>query len=236
MMATIARIFAGLTLAAGQRDVTEVKFNKSLASFDAGAGARGPRGQMRLNFLSAVAVPSLCMGSLLLLAACSKPNDADTGANAAAAATTAPVKHGKACDMVTAAEMSAILGGPVIAAAGGNERPPSATECIYSPADGSNPANAELPDGSATPYAELEVDWGGGDVQVLDTATGLANTAAPVGAVDSLTGLGDRAYKVTAEQVFISTHGDLMMIRFLRKTGEVNAKARRIYETAKGRM
>lgn len=237
MMATIARIFAELTLAAGQRDVTEVKFNKPLASFDAAAGARGSRGRMRLNFRSAVSVPSFCLGSLLLVAACSKPTVADTGANATAAATTAAAsKHGKACDMVTAAEMSTILGGPVIAAAGGNERPPSSTECIYSPIDGSDPANAELPDGSATPYAEVQVDWGGGDAKVLDTATGLANAAAPVGAVDPLKGLGDRAYKVTADQVFISTHGDLMMIRFLRKTGEVNAKARRIYDTAKGRI
>ena len=236
MMVTIARIFPALTLAAGRRDVADETFDRPLAPSDAVAGAGGSRRHMRLKFLSALAVPSLCMGSLLLLAACSKPTAGDAGANATAAATTAAVKHAKACDMVTAAEMSTILGGPVIAAAGGNERPPSATECIYSPADGSNPANAELPDGSATPYAEVEVDWGGGDPQVLDTATGLVNAAAPVGAVDSLTGLGDRAYKVTAEQVFISTHGDLMMIRFLRKTGEVNAKARRIYETAKGRM
>lgn len=138
--------------------------------------------------------------------------------------------------MVTAAEMSAILGGPVIAAAGGNDRPPSSTECIYSPADGSNPANAELPNGSSTPYAELQVDWGAGDAQVLDTATGLASAAAPAAAAGPLKGLGERAYKVTAYQVFISTHGDLMMIRFLPRTGEVDSKARRIYETAQGRI
>jgi hypothetical protein len=145
-------------------------------------------------------------------------------------------KHPKACDMVTAAEMSAILGGPVVAAAGGNDRPPSSTECIYSPADGSNPANAELPNGSSTPYAELQVDWGAGDAPALDTAAGLLNSAAPIGAVNPLQGLGDRAYKVTAFQVFISTRGDLMMIRFLPKTKEVDAKARRIYEISQGRI
>ena len=195
-----------------------------------------------------VSMPWLCLGALLL-AACSKEASTPTAAadgSPAATATSATAtaaapkpgarKRGKACDMVSAAEMSAILGGPVVAAAGGNDRPPSSTECIYSPADGSNPANAELPNGSATPYAELEVDWGAGDVQTLDTATGLVNSAAPVAAADSLKGLGERAYKVTAYQVFISDQGNLMMIRFLPRTGEVNSKARRIYETAKGRM
>ena len=56
------------------------------------------------------------------------------------------------------------------------------------------------------------------------------------GAVDPLKGLGDRAYQVTADQVFISTQGNLMMIRFARGADDVIAKARRIYETAQARM
>ena len=71
---------------------------------------------------------------------------------------------------------------------------------------------------------------------MTDTAAGLANAAAPAGAVDPLKGLGDRAYKVTADQVFISTHGNLMMIRFPRRSVDVTAKARRIFETAAPRM
>lgn len=194
-----------------------------------------------------VSLPCFCLAALLL-AACSKeasaPTGATTGLPAATATSATPTaaapppgarKRGKACDMVTAAEMAVILGGPVIAAPGGNDRPPSSTECIYSPADGSDPAHAEMPNGSATPYAELQVDWGAGDPQTLDTAAGQVNAAAPIGAVDPLKGLGERAYKVTAYQVFISTHGDLMMIRFLPRTREVDSKARRIYETAKGR-
>lgn len=182
-------------------------------------------------------LPCLCLGALLL-AGCSKETTQPAASATGTVAATAPASkaRAKACEMVTAAEMSAILGGPVLAAAGGNDRPPSSTECIYSPADGSNPAKAEMPNGSATPYAELQVDWGGGDAQVLDTATGLVKSAAPAVAADPLKGLGERAYKVTAYQVFISTHGDLMMIRFLPRTGEVNAKARKIYETAQGRI
>ena len=106
--------------------------------------------------------------------------------------------------MVTPSEMSAILAGAVAAAPGGNDRPPSSTECIYSSAAG------------PSPYAELEVDWGGGDEQVVGTAAGMAEGVAPEGAVDPLKGLGDRAYQVTADQVFISTRGNLMMIRFAR--------------------
>jgi hypothetical protein len=133
-------------------------------------------------------------------------------------------KRTKACEMVAQAEMSAILGGAVVAAAGGNDRPPSSTECIYS--------SAAVP----SLYAELEVDWDGGDQQVLGVAAGLAKGAAPAGAVDPLQGLGERAYQVTADQVFISTQGNLMMIRFPPKTSDVIPKARRIYETAKARM
>jgi hypothetical protein len=171
---------------------------------------------------------------VLVAAGCSKENAPPAATTSPPSATsttagTAPAaasgkKHAAACELVTGAEMSTILGGAVVAAAGGNERPPSATECIYSASSG------------PTPYAELEVDWGGGDPQVLGTAAGLAKGAGPAGAVGGLEGLGERAYQVTADQVFISTQGDLMMIRFPPRAGEVIAKARRIYETAKARM
>lgn len=68
-----------------------------------------------------------------------------------------------ACQLVTQSEMSAILGRAVVAASGGNERPPSATECIYSPAAG------------RSPYAEV-VNWGGGDKEALGTAAGLLDS------------------------------------------------------------
>lgn len=162
---------------------------------------------------------------------CSKQSASPVTAPSAATATTAKAtavapgakKRASACDMVTQAEMSVILAGAVVAAAGGNDRPPSATECIYSAAAGSNAS------------AELQVDWGGGDPQVMGTAAGLATGAAP-GAVDPLKGLGERAYQVTADQVFISTQGHLMMIRFPPRTGNVIPKARQIYETAKARL
>ena len=153
-----------------------------------------------------------------------------------ATAAAAPAPHATACELITAAEMSAILGGTVQASPGGNERPPAATECIYQ-SGAPMPSEDEMARGAtAGPYAEVEVDWGGGDPEVLDTSAGLVNGASNLDAADPLKGLGDRAYKVTADQVFISTHGNLMMIRFMPRAGDVPAKARKIFETAQPRM
>lgn len=161
-------------------------------------------------------------------AGCSKSGSSSHAAPSSPASATSAsatgTKHAKACEIVTQAEMSAILGGAVTAAAGSNERPPSQTECIYSPAQGSSP------------YAELEVDWEAGDPQTLGTAAGVAGAAAPAGAVDPLHGLGERAYQVTPDQVFISTGGNLMMVRFPPGSADVVSKVRRIYETTRGRM
>lgn len=169
-----------------------------------------------------IALFTLCLGAALC-GSCSNEGSSPA-ADKATTATPASTKHASACDLVTPAEMSTILGVAVLAAPGGNDRPPASTECIYSSAAGPEPD------------AELEVDWGSGDPQVLGAAAGLANSAGPSGAVDPLHGLGERAYQVTADQVFISTRGNLMMIRFPRHSSDVVPKARRIYETASARM
>lgn len=188
-------------------------------------------------------VLSLLLGSVVS-AGCSQqapsqaPGTPDaTAANAdAAPAAPTPIQHARACDLITAAEMSTILGGTVRTSAGGNERPPAATECIYQ-SPGATTTGSGLDElAGANPYAEVEVDWGGGDSVVLDKSAGLANGAATLDAANPLKGLGDRAYKVTGDQVFISTHGDLMMIRFPRQSVDVSAKARRIFEAAQPRM
>lgn len=161
---------------------------------------------------------------------------APAAAAEAAAAAPAPAQHATACELVTAAEMSAILGGTVQASAGGNERPPAATECLYQSPTATNTGSGLDELASAGPYAEIEVDWGGGDPAVLDSSAGLVNGASTLDAADPLKGLGDRAYKVTNDQVFISTKGNLMMIRFARRSEDAAAKARKIFETAQPRM
>jgi hypothetical protein len=188
-----------------------------------------------------IALP-LALAGAFILSGCSKQapaTDAETAAVSAAAPAATKVRV-RACDMVTEAEMSAILGGAVAAAPGGNERPPAQTECVYSSIDGPapiwEPQSYADTQAVAGPYAEIQVDWGGGDTQSLDTAAGLINKPAPTVGVDPLAGLGDRAYQVIPTQIFISVNGDLMMIRFAPRADDVIAKARRIFETAKGRL
>lgn len=169
-----------------------------------------------------VAFLSFCLGSLVF-AGCSKEAGPSPTPAAATSASTAQVasKRISACDMVTQTEMSAILGGAVKATL--VDKGSSSTECDYAGPDDK-------------PYAELQVDWNQGDPAVLGNAAGLAQGAGPPGAVEGLRGLGDRAYQVTDFQVFISTRGHLMMIRFLPGTRDVLSMARRIYETANTRM
>ena len=162
----------------------------------------------------------LCLAALLF-AACSKQESAPAAQPAVA---NAPAKlRAKACELVTAAEMSAILGGPVAAAPGGNEYPPRKTECIYSPVNENGP------------YAELQVDWDEGDPKVLEMVAGLAGGTAK-GMINEFEGLGELAWRVAGSQVFVSTRGHLMMIRFMPGATEVAARARRIHETALPRV
>lgn len=165
----------------------------------------------------------ICL-SLVMLAGCSRQEAAPASPVAATAPAKVPAKAlAKACDLVTAAEMSVILGGTVTAAPGGNEYPPAKTECIYSSVDKNGP------------YAELQVDWGEGDPKMLESVAGMAGGLAK-GMVNEFEGLGELAWRVTSFQVFVSTRGHLMMIRFMPGAPDVASRARRIHETALPRL
>ncbi len=157
------------------------------------------------------------------LGGCAKQTAASAAATEPTTIAAAGKKHPRACDLVTVREMSAVLGASVTAKPGSNERPPSATECDYSSSSESN-------------YAEIEVDWGGGELQSFRTAAKLAGGAGPPGSANPLKGLGEGAYQIAGSQVFISTGGNLMMIRFPPGSSDVNSKARRIYLAAKPRL
>jgi hypothetical protein len=171
---------------------------------------------MRLRFIAL----SLVVGSSICLNGCSS-QDASPGAAASATTTAAARVHGKACDMVTAAEMSAILGGAVTAVA--KEGAPGWTQCIYSPVSGTKPLEVEL-----------KVEWGAGPS--LAPASNLANSAAaPIRAADPLQGIGDLAVQVPG-LVLIKVGADLMTVQFVYGDTDLAGKARRIFETAKGRL
>jgi hypothetical protein len=166
------------------------------------------------------------MASILFNVGCAKETSSPTDIPAAEASMSRKLPSQprlRACDLVKQAEMSTILGGPVQAETGGNEHPPGSTECIYSSVSGSGPA------------AELEVDWDGGDLRALSFAASTTGSLAS-GEVDRLRGIGERAWHVAGSQVFISTQGHLMIIRFSPDVEDIDSKARRIHATVKDRL
>jgi hypothetical protein len=120
-----------------------------------------------------------------------------------------------ACALVTAAEMSAILGTPVVAAA----RSGGSTECNYKPVSG------------ISPTVKLSIDWGDGKIAMA--SAGMMARREP-GLTNPYDGLGDQAMAV-GPALMIRTGEDLVTIVF-NGVSAAPAKARRIFEIAKGRM
>ena len=138
-------------------------------------------------------------------------------AAAAADAATPSRPAPRACALVTEAEMSAILGAPVVGEP--NDRSTGRTVCTYKPASG------------ISPYVELAVDWGGGAAAMA--AMGMMGQIEP-GLSSPYEGLGDKAAAV-GPMLMIRTGEDLVQITFTG-VSEVPAKARKIFDTAKARM
>jgi hypothetical protein len=147
---------------------------------------------------------------------CDKIRTRASVARAASKATAKPPRmFPAACALVTEAEMSAILGAPVVAAA----RQGSSTECNYKPASG------------ISPTVKLSVDWGDGKIAMA--SAGVMNRREP-GLTSPYSGIGDQAV-VVGPALMIRTGDDLVTIVFSGVAG-APAKARRIFDTAKPRM
>jgi len=127
---------------------------------------------------------------LLAVAGCSKRESAanETPKRSPAAAREA---ERTACAMVTAAEMSRILGTTVVV---DGEKGGGTTTCRYQPSERS------------TPYVELAIDWGGGAAAM--TSVGILSRLEP-GIADRLAGLGDQAAAV-GPALWIRTGDDLV--------------------------
>jgi hypothetical protein len=147
---------------------------------------------------------------------CDKVRTRATVARAAKKAAAKPARTPPApCALVTAAEMSAILGTPIVA----EPRAGGSTECNYAPASG------------VSPTVKLTVDWGDGKIAMA--SAGMMARQEP-GLTSPYHGLGDQAVAV-GPALMIRTGEDLVTIVFSGVT-DGPAKARRIFETAKGRM
>lgn len=179
-----------------------------------------PRGAMNRN----VAVVWLFSASML--GGCSKaPNGNDSASASAAPSSSAVASASKqksvtACDMVTAQEMSAIVGGEVVATP--DDHSNGKTSCIY---------KTDKPITHTTPYVELSVDWGSGEGGMA--ASGALNKHEP-GVADPYAGIGDQA-AMSGPALMIKTGEDLMTI-VLSGVNDFPATAKKIFDTAKPRL
>jgi hypothetical protein len=173
-----------------------------------------------MNRLSAVVL--LASG----ICGCSKSSDAGSSASASgtpAQVAAAPAQEKatpRACDLVTAKEMSVILGGDVVGTPqdGSNGK----TECIY---------KTDKPITHTTPYADLSVDWGSGEGAMQ--GVGFLNKHEP-GIADPYAGIGDQAVAM-GPSIMIKTGEDLMTIQ-LSGIDDVPGTVKKIFDTAKPRM
>lgn len=122
-----------------------------------------------------------------------------------------------ACNLVTAPEMSAILG--AIVQAEPHEGSVDKTECIYKPAE------------AVSPYVELTVEWGEGET-AMNAMGGMAH--AEPGISNPYAGIGDQAAAV-GTALLIRTGKDLVTITF-SGVEDAPAKAKKIFTNAKARM
>ena len=174
---------------------------------------------MRLNHL----VLALLLLILPALYGCSKPeatpaSATKAGGSTVAAVAAAPAPHSvRACDLVTPAEMSTILGSAVVGTP--NEGSVGKTECIYKPAE------------AISPYVELSVTWGDGRAAM--TAMGMMGNIEP-GIANPYEGLGDQA-AVVGSTLMIRSGEDLVTLTF-SGIDDTPAVARKVFDTAKDRM
>ena len=126
-------------------------------------------------------------------------------------------KKPTACTLVSAQEMSSIVGSEVQATA--HEGTVDTTECIYKPAE------------RVSPYVEFTVEWGEGEDAM--TAMG-ARARSESGSNNPYAGIGDQTVAI-GTALMIRSGKDLVTITF-SGVDEAPAKARRIFATAKPRM
>jgi len=136
---------------------------------------------------------------------------------AAAEAAKTPHSSTPACELVTAAEMSAIVGTPVTGTA--EDRPGSSTKCTYKPVSG------------IAPSVEFTVTWGEGYTAMQ--GMGLAGSREQ-GLVTPYDGIGDQAG--TAGPMVMIRTGDHLVTLVLSGVADQSAAARKIFDTAKPRM
>jgi hypothetical protein len=176
-----------------------------------------PRAALQAAALVMIAALTACGASKQPAAGDAAATDRGAASAAAAAALARAQRPvAKACDMVTEAEMSGILGVAV-----------SAKDLTHS----SGQSDCQWAAPSGFPAVELKVDWGDGEVAMR--ASGFMNRKEP-GIVSPYDGIGDQAIAV-GPALMIKTGDDLVQLIFTGVEG-APAKAKKIFDTAKARM
>ena len=157
-----------------------------------------------------------CALAILLCAGCAPKKPGNIAVIPPAMKAPEPTKLASACEMVTQAEMSAILS--VAVAANDSTHSAGATACTYAAPSG-------------FPTVQLEVDWGDGEVAM--GAFAMLNRHEP-GIGNPYDGLGDQAVAI-GPTLMIRTGEDLVKLVF-SGVDAAPAKARKIFATAKSRM
>jgi hypothetical protein len=122
-----------------------------------------------------------------------------------------------ACELVTALEMSAILGAPVVAQA--HNRSETSSQCVYTPRSGVGPS------------VDLTFSWGDGKAAMSGMA--LASRHEP-GMVSPYEGIGDQAGG--AGPLLMIRIGDDLVKLVFSGVADATVAARQIFNTAKPRM
>ncbi len=179
---------------------------------------------MQRTWTGTLSICSACLIGAWLVSACSGPAPAPSEAPIASAAQGASPNalaardaerrpRPRACELVPAEMMSAILGGKVdaqpISAEGGGK-----TDCEYHPANG------------ISPTARVEIEWGSGEVAM--TAMGMLNNVEK-GMTNPYEGLGDEAVAIGPSMMI--RHGEHLVTVFIMAEGDHLEQVRRIYET-----
>jgi outer membrane protein OmpA-like peptidoglycan-associated protein len=148
-----------------------------------------------------------------LLVACSAKEPAAAGADKASPTEPTSGRIPAACDLVSAAEMTTILGTAVT-----SERVDVET-CQYTAAEGT------------MPYVELKLEWGGAEAQAI--AAGLLNRAEK-GMANRFEGVGDSA--VSIGPVLYVRRGEDLITMQLVGVADAAATAKAIYALASPRL
>lgn len=166
--------------------------------------------------LAALLSAPLIMGGCAKPAASESPEEATRAASGAqhAAGTKSPPL---ACELVTSAEMSQILGAAVVGVP--NEESSGKTECSYAPEQG------------VSPQVEFAVTWGDGHAAM--TAMDMMGNIEP-GIANPYQGLGDQAAAV-GPALLIRSGEDLVTLTF-SGVDDAPAVAKKVFGIAKARM